>query len=67
MSEVANVIELGYRAQPAASSRYSVTAFRHDWDKLRSGNRRPRSSRTDRGDMYGVEAWATWQAADRWR
>ena len=46
VSEVANVLEIGYRAEPSDRVSYSVTVFRHDWDKLRSGTSLPVSSRT---------------------
>jgi iron complex outermembrane receptor protein len=66
-SEVANVVEAGYRAQPRAAFNYSVTVFRHDWDKLRSGTAIPvqLENRID-GDTYGVEAWANWRVTERW-
>ena len=66
-SEVAKVVELGYRAQPHAALRYSITVFRHDWDKLRSGTAIPvELENRIEGDVYGVEAWATWNVTDRW-
>ncbi len=67
-SEVAKVLELGYRAQPNAALSYSVTVFRHDWDKLRSGTAIPveLENRLE-GDAYGVEAWAAWNVTDRWQ
>jgi iron complex outermembrane receptor protein len=36
-SEVANVFEVGYRSTPSRVLTYSVTAFRHNWQHLRSG------------------------------
>jgi iron complex outermembrane recepter protein len=67
-SEVAEVLELGYRAQPHAALSYSITAFRHDWDKLRSGTAIPvQLENRIEGDAYGVEAWATWNVTDRWQ
>ena len=66
-SEVAKVLELGYRAQPHAAVSYSVTAFRHDWDKLRSGTAVPvQLENRIEGDVYGIEAWATWRPGERW-
>ncbi len=68
VSEVANVVELGYRAQLSSKLAISATAFHYDWDKLRSGQPAPAFvENMIAGDMYGVESWATWQAADRWR
>ncbi|HUQ51752.1 MAG TPA: TonB-dependent receptor [Gammaproteobacteria bacterium] len=66
-SEVANVVELGYRAQPAPGLSYSATLFRHDWDKLRSGTAVPvQLENRIEGDVYGVEAWANWRVTERW-
>lgn len=66
-SEVAKVLELGYRAQPHPAVSYSVTAFRHDWDKLRSGSAIPvELENRIEGDVYGVEAWANWRVGERW-
>jgi iron complex outermembrane receptor protein len=66
-SEVADVIEVGYRAQPRAGISYSITVFQHDWDKLRSGTAIPvQLENRIEGDVYGLEAWANWQAAERW-
>jgi iron complex outermembrane receptor protein len=66
-SEVAKVVELGYRAQPHAALSYSITVFRHDWDRLRSGTAIPvELENRIEGDVYGVEAWATWNVTDRW-
>jgi iron complex outermembrane receptor protein len=70
-SEVANVIDLGYRAQPSARFSYSVTVFHHEYDYLRSvemvspgqfilGNKME-------GNSTGLEAWATFQATKTWR
>jgi iron complex outermembrane recepter protein len=67
-SEVAEVLELGYRAQPHAALSYSITVFRHDWDKLRSGTAIPvQLENRIEGDAYGVEAWAAWNVTDRWQ
>jgi iron complex outermembrane receptor protein len=66
-SEVADVIELGYRARTRAAFSYSVTVFRHDWDKLRSGSAIPvELENRIEGDVYGVEAWAAWLVGERW-
>ena len=62
-SEVANVFELGYRGRPVDVVTLSITAFLHDWDKLRSGTALPVviENRIE-GPVHGVEAWASWQA-----
>jgi iron complex outermembrane receptor protein len=66
VAEVANVAELGYRAQVRNAVSYSVTAFRHDWDKLRSGTGLPvQLENRIEGDVYGIEAWATWRVTER--
>lgn len=62
-SEVAKVLELGYRAQLSGSLSYSVTAFHHDWDKLRSGQK-PMDAQVQNmiaGTTRGIEAWGEWQ------
>jgi len=74
-SEVARVVELGYRAQPAAALSYSATAYYSRYDKLRTlepvtgpaatalyafDNRAEGSSR-------GIELWGRWQATPAWR
>jgi iron complex outermembrane receptor protein len=66
-SEVANVIELGYRAQPAGAISYSVTGFAHVWDKLRSGSALPVVLENKiEGTVYGVEAWGDYRPAPFW-
>lgn len=64
-SEIAKVLELGYRSQPSASLSYSVTAFQHHWDKLRSGQRPPGAQVQNmiEGKTWGLEAWGEWHAA----
>jgi iron complex outermembrane receptor protein len=68
VSEVANVIELGYREQLTRTVSYSVTLFHSDYDRLRSGRLPPAviENRID-GTNYGVEAWGAWQATTAWR
>jgi len=67
-SEVAEVIELGYRAQPASVLSYSITGFHHIYDKLRSGQPPPAVVENKmEGTVSGIEAWATYQAAETWR
>jgi iron complex outermembrane recepter protein len=67
-SEVANVIEGGYRGQPLSVLTTSVTVFLHAWDRLRSGTALPViiENRIE-GPVYGLEAWGTWQATRAWR
>jgi iron complex outermembrane receptor protein len=71
-SEVANVFELGYRAQPTPTLSYSATAFYGRYDKLRTleANQNGTGSvfrNFASGHTRGIEAWATWQAAKAWR
>jgi iron complex outermembrane receptor protein len=74
VSEVADVYELGYRAQPFARLTWSVTAFHHDYDRLRSGQA-PQIfqlipayvQNMMEGEVSGVEAWAVFQVTDNWR
>lgn len=71
VSEVSNVLEVGYRAQPTATFSYSITAFHHRHDDLRSGQPQPDGSfhveNGTAGRTSGVEAWANLQASDAWR
>jgi iron complex outermembrane receptor protein len=69
VSEVANVLELGYRLQLAAGWSGSATAYLSDWKRLRSGQPPPNAQVQNMidGRTYGVEAWATWQAMPGWR
>jgi iron complex outermembrane receptor protein len=71
-SEVANVAEIGYRAQPLPTLSYSLTAFYSRYQKLRTLEPNPdgpglaflnRAS----GSNRGVELWGSWQALPRWR
>jgi len=66
VSEVARVVELGWRAQPSSELNYSVTLFRHAWDRLRSGQK-PLNALVQNmieGVSYGAEAWGQWQPRD---
>jgi iron complex outermembrane receptor protein len=69
-SEVANVAEIGYRAQFGASVSGSITAFLHDYERLRSAQIVGGSMLIDNrieGQVRGLEAWAYWQPAPTWR
>jgi iron complex outermembrane receptor protein len=65
---VANIIEIGYRAQFNHNLALSATAFHYQWDKLRSGQPPPAfiENMID-GQLYGFESWASWQAGEDWR
>ncbi|XHS77004.1 TonB-dependent receptor plug domain-containing protein [Burkholderiaceae bacterium UC74_6] len=63
VSEVANVIELGYRAQPSHELNFSASLYRYDWSRLRSGQKPPNAQVQNQieGATYGLEAWSNWQ------
>jgi len=68
-SEVAQVYELGYRAQVARVS-YSVTGFYTQYDHLRSVERSGTAfviGNRMQGHTRGLEAWGSYQAARNWR
>jgi len=67
-SEIANVLELGYRGQASNTLSYSVTAYYSEYDKLRSGQPPPAfiQNMMD-GSTHGVEAWANYQLTPNWR
>jgi iron complex outermembrane receptor protein len=70
VSEVSNVWEVGYRAQPSPRAAYSVTAFLHDHDDLRSLEPTPGGPTIQNrieGRSHGIEAWGTLQARPSWR
>lgn len=74
-SEISDVAEIGWRAQPTEAFSYSVTAFYNEHDKQRSGERDPNDttgftflvSNTINGTSKGLEAWANYQVSDQWR
>jgi len=67
-SEVAKVIELGYRAQPTNSLSYSITGFFNFYNDLRSGEPPPAVIQNMmEGSTYGFETWASYQATPDWR
>ena len=67
-SEVANVYEIGYRAQPAAAFGYAITAFHHDYRKLRGGTLAPTFIENRvAGSVGGIEAWGELEATSFWR
>jgi iron complex outermembrane receptor protein len=68
VSEVADVVELGWRAQPSRDLTLSATMFHYEWDKLRSGQPAPALVQNMiEGSVYGMEGWGSWQAAETWR
>src|SRR5690606_17289615 len=63
VAEIANVYELGVRGQALRALTYSATVFWHEWDHLRSGAA-PVAVLENKieGSVYGLEAWAAWEA-----
>ena len=67
-SEVAEVVEAGYRSQVNERVSFSVTAFYSDYDNLRSGQPAPAViENLMQGTTKGVEAWAAFQVTPNWR
>jgi iron complex outermembrane receptor protein len=70
-SEVANVLELGYRGGHGAALTYAATLFYSEYERLRTLEPvagqgavfRNMASATSRG----LEMWGRWQPADSWR
>jgi iron complex outermembrane receptor protein len=71
VSEISNVFEVGYRAQPTSAASFSVTVFHHRHENLRSGEQQPDGSfqvqNGTAGWTTGLEAWGNLQVTDRWR
>jgi iron complex outermembrane receptor protein len=69
VSEVANVYELGYRAQATRDFSFSATGYYEVWNRLRSGQTPPNAQVQNMiyGDTSGIEAWATWAVSNQWR
>lgn len=65
--------EIGYRGQPSDSVSYSITAFFHDYDELRTIEIDPdtllplRWGNSMEGESWGFEGWANLQLTDWWR
>jgi iron complex outermembrane receptor protein len=70
-SEIAKVLELGYRTQPSARVSYSVTGFYAIYDHLRTVE--PAGAGTFvlgnkmEGKTRGLEGWGTYQFSRAWR
>ncbi len=69
-SEIVNVFEVGYRAQPRPALSYSVSVFYNDYDRLRTVEPQPGGfmvlNRMD-GTAHGVEAWGSYRVNSAWR
>lgn len=70
-SETANVLELGYRAQPSNSLSYAATAFYADYARLRTLEPVSLTSRQFQnragGSARGIEMWGRMNVTDAWR
>ncbi len=71
-SEVARVVELGYRGQPLPNLSYSITAFHNDYDHLRTQEVDPGFTFVTFGNLMegksrGIEMWGNFQATQAWR
>jgi iron complex outermembrane receptor protein len=70
-SELVNVFEVGYRAQPRPVLSYSVSVFYNDYDRLRTVEPQPGGSlvllNRMEGSAHGVEAWGSYRATQDWR
>ncbi len=69
-SEVANVAELGYRAQPTPALSYSVTAFYQRYPNSRSLEPGPGGPQVENGveaHTSGVEGWGSLRLSPNWR
>ena len=69
-SEIANVLELGYRARPFSRLSLSAALFGSRYDRLRTLEPGPGGavfSNRASGSTRGLEFWGQWQVTDAWR
>ncbi len=71
-SEVARVVELGYRGQPLAGLSYSATLFHNQYDHLRTQEIDPTRTFLTFGSLMqgratGIEMWGSYQLTNAWR
>jgi iron complex outermembrane receptor protein len=70
-SEIANVVELGYRSQLGPGTSYSATVFYADYDHLRSQELTPRGTvrfaNEMEGSVHGLELWGNHAVSPTWR
>jgi iron complex outermembrane receptor protein len=70
-SEIAEVAEFGYRAQPLDNLSFSTTLFFSRYDRLRTlerdTNGDTRFGNFAEAEAYGLEFWGGWQVTDHWR
>lgn len=71
VSEIARVVEFGYRAQPRHNLSLSTTFFYSQYDRLRTLEPEPDGTTQfhnfAEANVYGVEFWSGWQVSPRWR
>jgi iron complex outermembrane receptor protein len=70
VSEIADVVELGYREQRGESLYWSATVFHNRFDRLRSVEPRPGGMQFEnllKGRVVGIEAWGEWRVTPAWR
>ncbi|HTA66086.1 MAG TPA: TonB-dependent receptor, partial [Xanthomonadaceae bacterium] len=71
VSEVSDVLEVGYRVEPTKVASFSITAFYQYYENLRSGEPQPDGSfqveNGTAGRVAGIETWTDLQLTDRWR
>ena len=69
-SEIARVVELGYRGGAGALS-YAATLFYSDYDKLRTlepvAGQGAQFRNMGKGRVRGIETWGRWRVSDGWR
>jgi iron complex outermembrane receptor protein len=66
-SEISDVLEIGYRAQPSARLSFSATGFRHEHQRLLTQRVLPGGvffTNDREGRTAGVEAWGSYRPAD---
>jgi iron complex outermembrane receptor protein len=70
-SEMAKVLELGYRGQRSAALTYSATLFFSDYDRLRTlepvAGQGAQFRNMGKGTARGLEMWGRWQVREDWR
>ncbi|MGI4846756.1 MAG: TonB-dependent receptor plug domain-containing protein, partial [Janthinobacterium lividum] len=70
-SEVAKVVELGYRGRVGSKINLSATAFHNQYTDLATidfpEDGPPQFGNGMKGWATGIEMWASWQATPRWR
>src|SRR3569832_175154 len=69
-SEVSNVFEVGYRLQPLTPFTFSITAFHHQHDRLRSIERRGGGgflANNTKGSTSGIETWGSYRVTRNWK